>query len=159
MKEFDSLDLLIQRIFRFIGQIGIVVIISMMLLIVTDVAGRYFFNRPIVGSIEIVELQNIILSFFALIWCTLNMEHIKVTVFEKYIPAKVKSFSDTVYYLLGASFYTFICIQNIKILHEYVLKGTETDKGLILEDLFDEYVGLDIEITVKVVKKNLLVVE
>lgn len=126
MKKFQTLDQKIEKIFRPIGQLGIVAIIAMMFLIVLDVAGRYFFNCPIVGSVEIVQLQNILLSFFALVWCTLNKEHINVSIMEKFIPIKVRSISDTVYYLLGAGFYSIMCLQNIKIVHGYIIQEGRT---------------------------------
>lgn len=126
MKKLESIDLVIQKFFRFFGQIGIVAIISMMLVIVFDVGGRFFFNSPIPGTVEIVELQNIILSFFALIWCTLNLEHIRVTLLDNLIPDKIKFYSDTVFYLLGAGFYAFISVQNVKVTQEALSKGTST---------------------------------
>ena len=126
IKEIESVDKILEKIFRPIGQVGILAIVAMMLVVVFDVVGRYFFNRPIIGATEIVQILNILLSFFALIWCTLEKEHIKVDILENIIPPKVKKPSDTVYYLLGVGFYSLICIQNAKITYGYFFKEGKT---------------------------------
>ena len=120
------MDKILEKIFRPVGQLGILAIVAMMFLVVFDVAGRYFFNRPIIGTTEIVQILNILLSFFALIWCTLGKEHIKVDILENIIPRKVKKSSDTVYYLLGVGFYSLICIQNARITYGFFYKEGKT---------------------------------
>ena len=108
------MDKVLEKIFRPIGLLGVVIMILMVLLGVFDVGGRFFFNRPVIGAVEIVELQNVLLSFFALVWCTLNKEHLKVTILEKIIPEKVKVVSDNFFYLVAAVLYSLLCIQNMK---------------------------------------------
>lgn len=120
------MDKIQEKIFRPIGQLGVVVMILMVLLIVFDVGGRFFFNRPVIGAVEIVELQNVLLCFFALVWCTLNKEHLNVTILEKFIPEKVKAVSDNIFYLAAAVFYSLLCIQNMKITYKYISKGAES---------------------------------
>lgn len=120
------MDKILEKIFRPVGQLGILAIVAMMFLVVFDVVGRYFFNRPIIGATEIVQILNILLSFFGLIWCTLGKEHIKVDILENIIPRKVKKSSDTVYYLLGVGFYSLICIQNARITYGYFFEEGKT---------------------------------
>lgn len=59
------------------------ILISCMLMTVTDVAGRYLLNRPLGFAYEVTELMMGIVVFVAMGSVTLRKEHITVTLFEK----------------------------------------------------------------------------
>ncbi|MGB9661515.1 MAG: TRAP transporter small permease [Moorellaceae bacterium] len=63
---------------RWIGTVSSLVICAMMLLTVADVGGRYLFNRPVNGAIELIEFMMIIIVFPALAWCVMEEKHIAV---------------------------------------------------------------------------------
>lgn len=59
-----------------------------MLFIVTDVCMRYFFNNPIQGSYEIVEVLMGMLSPVVILYCAWHRGHVAVDIFfEKFPPA------------------------------------------------------------------------
>lgn len=52
----------------------------MMFLIMADVVLRYVFNRPIVGSYEIVQYMMAILTSFAVVYCAYEKGHVSVEI-------------------------------------------------------------------------------
>ena len=52
----------------------------MMFLIMSDVILRYVFNKPIVGSYEIVQYMMAILTSFAVVYCAYEKGHVSVEV-------------------------------------------------------------------------------
>lgn len=62
-------------------------LLSIMLLTVCDVVGRYFLSRPIPGALEVTELLLGALIFSALPLVTLRNEHIVIDLLDKVIPS------------------------------------------------------------------------
>lgn len=52
----------------------------MLLLGVSTVVGRYFFQRPITGSSELIEIGMLLLVFLAVGYTTLERSHVRVTI-------------------------------------------------------------------------------
>ena len=63
---------------EFFGIVAVVVLVFMMLLTVSDVVLRYFFNKPIMASAELTEYMMVIVSFLGIAWCATKGSHIKV---------------------------------------------------------------------------------
>lgn len=85
-----------------------VMLVAMMLLTVVDVGGRYFFNRPLLGSFEITEMMLACLVFCTLPLVTLAHEHISVDLFEQAIPARWRKVRDVLVQLLCAVAMLFV---------------------------------------------------
>jgi len=68
--------------------VGIAVLISMMLLTVSDVFLRYVFNHPIMGGMEITESMLITLSFLAIAYCALEDGNVKMDYLVRRLPLK-----------------------------------------------------------------------
>ena len=66
-----------------------IVMFSMMILTTADVAGRALFSKPIKGSFEIVTFMLAILIFCALPLISWDEKHIKVNLFDHWIPAPI----------------------------------------------------------------------
>jgi C4-dicarboxylate transporter DctQ subunit len=60
------------------GVAAVVVLVCMMMLTVSDVCLRYFFNNPIMASSEYTEYMMVIVGFLGIAWCALKGMHIKV---------------------------------------------------------------------------------
>jgi len=74
---------------RFFGALAATAIAAMVLLTVADVVLRGFFNRPIHGTYELVELLLACAVFLALPAPFLRDEHIVVDVVDHYAPRAV----------------------------------------------------------------------
>lgn len=69
---------LIHSISHIAALISMVTLFLMMILVSTDVFGRYCLNRPITGSGDIVQQSMIIVVFFALALTTFDKGHVTV---------------------------------------------------------------------------------
>jgi TRAP-type C4-dicarboxylate transport system permease small subunit len=70
----------IQWIIQTSGIVGIVILLGMMMMTVVDVTMRYFFRRPIIGSVEISIILMVCVVFLCMAWCALNDGHIRVDI-------------------------------------------------------------------------------
>ena len=74
----------IEKTVRFIieacGIIGVVILLAMMMMTVFDVILRYFFSKPIIGSMEISVVLMVCVVFLGIGWCALKDGHISVDI-------------------------------------------------------------------------------
>ena len=105
----EKLNNIVTQIF---GYASIIVLVAMMLLTVSDVFCRYAFNKPIMGTPEVVTLMMVTLGFVAIVLCTGKRTHIKVDILNKYIPSTAKAISEGFYALCGTGLFIFISWQN-----------------------------------------------
>ncbi|MFY0992974.1 TRAP transporter small permease, partial [Halomonas sp. C05BenzN] len=62
---------------------------GMMLLTTADVTGRYFFNAPILGAVELTQLMLAALVFLSLPVVCWRQEHISVDLLDAIFPARL----------------------------------------------------------------------
>jgi len=62
------------------GIVGIIILLAMMMMTVVDVIMRYFFRRPIIGSVELSVFLMVCVVFLCMAWCALNDGHISVDI-------------------------------------------------------------------------------
>lgn len=70
----------IRLIIEVSGILGVVILLGMMMIAVVDVIMRYFFHRPIIGSVEISIILMVCVVFLSIAWCALNDGHISVDI-------------------------------------------------------------------------------
>jgi TRAP-type C4-dicarboxylate transport system permease small subunit len=78
------------------------VLALMMFLVMSDVILRYIFNRPIIGSFEIVQYFMAILTSFAVVYCAYEKGHVYVEIVFDRLPKKAQ--------LILACFVSFILL-------------------------------------------------
>lgn len=89
-----------------------VILAAMMLLTVADVALRWLFKYPILGTTEITESMMVCIAFFALAWCAAEKSHLKVDlVIERFSP-RVQSIIDSLTTLAGLCLIILIAYQS-----------------------------------------------
>ena len=64
------------------------------LVVAADAAGRYLFNRPIPGSLEITELMMVFIVFLAFAYVDSKDGHVKVDLVISRLPRKVQPYID-----------------------------------------------------------------
>ena len=101
-----NLRRLAQRVLKIIrifiksgAYVGIAALILMMLVTVSDVFLRYVFNRPILGSIEIVKFLLIIVAFLAIPYCALEDGHVKMDFAVSRLPPRGQTVIEIVGYI------------------------------------------------------------
>jgi TRAP-type C4-dicarboxylate transport system permease small subunit len=77
----------------------------MMLFTVANVVLRAFFNRPIPGDAELIEMTMVCTGFLGVAWCALKGKHIRVDLFVSFLPKRAQGIIDVFGYIavLGAS--------------------------------------------------------
>lgn len=75
---------------RVLGGLTALTLLFIMLLTCVDVAGRYLFNDPVPGALEITEFVMGALIFTSLPLVTLRQEQVTVDLFDRFIPRFVK---------------------------------------------------------------------
>ncbi|MBN1189102.1 MAG: TRAP transporter small permease [Dehalococcoidales bacterium] len=98
---------------------------AMMLLTLADVAGRYFFNKPIRGTWELVGMLLVFAGTWGLAYCQIQKSHIRVDILLTRFPRRIRGLINFISYLVGAigfgliSWRVFLMAQNYFI-HDYV---------------------------------------
>jgi len=75
---------------------------------VIDVAGRYLFNKPLLGAIEMSEFLMVFLSFGGLALAELRNGHITVDFFVSALPERARALLEAAGALLGIVFWGFV---------------------------------------------------
>jgi TRAP-type C4-dicarboxylate transport system permease small subunit len=75
---YRSIARVIAIVSEIMGVVAVVVLVFMMMLTVTDVCLRYFFDNPIMASMELTCYMMVVVGFLGMAWCALKGMHIKV---------------------------------------------------------------------------------
>lgn len=81
-----ALDRWVRPLESLLGAVTVVVLFAMMALTCVDVAGRYFFNMPVHGGLELTELLLAATIFCAFPLVTLRDEHVAVDLLDAVTP-------------------------------------------------------------------------
>ena len=105
LKTAQSADSKINGLSRFLGIMAIVILVAMMLFTVANVVLRSFFNRPIPGDVELIEVAMVCTGFLGLAWCAIKEQHIRIDLLVQFFPKRIKGIIDSIGYIggLGAS--------------------------------------------------------
>jgi TRAP-type C4-dicarboxylate transport system permease small subunit len=82
-------------------------IIVVTILIVIDSAGRYFFNKPLVGGVEISILLLAFIVFSGLAYALIQGTHVQFTMFEVIFPLRIRRAFEIFINLMGMLFMAF----------------------------------------------------
>lgn len=99
-KFFSSAENRIAQISEIFGVVAVVVLVCMMLLTVCDVLLRYFFNSPIMASMEVTEYMMVIVGFLGLAWCAFKGMHIKVHLIVGHFSEKGQAIVDIINHII-----------------------------------------------------------
>lgn len=94
---------------KVIAMVAAVVLISMMLLTIADVIGRYFLRKPITGTYEIVGLLLVCAGTWGWGYCQMDKAHVSVTLLLDRLPKKVQTILRSLAYLIGLTGFSLIC--------------------------------------------------
>lgn len=88
----------VAEVLAWIGYIGIAAIT---LIVLVDVCGRYFFNKPLLGGVEFVELAMTALGGFAIMYTGIKGAHVAVDLIMSRLSARSKRIMQVITSLLG----------------------------------------------------------
>jgi TRAP-type C4-dicarboxylate transport system permease small subunit len=84
------------------GWISYVGLTAIVLIIFVDVCGRYLLNKPLLGSIELVEQSMGILSGFAITCTVIKREHVTLDLVINRFTRRTQSIIERIFSFLGA---------------------------------------------------------
>ncbi|MCP4673423.1 MAG: TRAP transporter small permease [Desulfobacula sp.] len=84
-------DRFLKILHRLIEPFVSIALFAMMALTFGDVLGRYLFNSPVVGGLELTEFSMAIVIFLGLVLLTSDEGHVTVDLLDSFIPDKIKT--------------------------------------------------------------------
>ncbi|MFH1489560.1 MAG: TRAP transporter large permease subunit [Pseudomonadota bacterium] len=112
---------------RFSDSVGRIILGVMVLLITLDVVLRYFFNRPIKGSYELVEFMMVALVFLGLGYTQTKKDHVSVNLLTEKLSANQVRVIQSITHLLSLGVFILItwrCIVQAEVLR---VNGSTSD--------------------------------
>ena len=98
------MDTLLKNLNKWISIIAGSLIILVTILIVIDAVGRYLFNKPLTGGVEISILLSAFIVFLGLAYALIQGAHVQFTLFEVMFPPRVRRICDIFINLMGMLF-------------------------------------------------------
>ena len=99
---------LIKRISNWMAGAASIFLLGLMLITFADVVGRYFFDAPLVYTVEMVELGMGLMIFFGLGLTTLNRGHIAVDLIAGVVPRVTRAWLAGFSALIAVIFFGLI---------------------------------------------------
>ena len=91
--------------------VGYISIVFIALLVFVDVGGRYLFNRPIQGSIELVEVTMALTAGSAIMYATLKRVHVALDFLLNRFSRHVQIILQSVFSFLGFATWLLVAYQ------------------------------------------------
>ena len=88
--------------------IVVVGLCGMSLITVVDATGRYFFNSPLTGSVELIELLMILVIFSSIPLVSHGRSHIRVDIFHLFGSGRARQIQERATQLLSAGVSTLL---------------------------------------------------
>ena len=95
------------RMLHAFGLLAAVSTFVMMVLVVINVIGRYLFNTPVTGTLEITESLLVIIILMALALTQFHDGHIRVTILTRRMPPPLAYAAGIFALILGAAFFAW----------------------------------------------------
>jgi TRAP-type C4-dicarboxylate transport system permease small subunit len=129
IKPFTQASRALEWLSKILAVIAAVVLSFMMLLTVADVIGRYFFNRPIKGTWELVGLLLVIAGSWGLAYCQVQKAHISVSIITDRFSRRGRGLMLSLAALIGLFGFSLISRQTFLLAKKYVemTRGDVTD--------------------------------
>lgn len=90
--ELSSLSNKLGRISALLAYVGAASLFAMTCLTTADVVGRYVFNKPITGALEVTEFMVLILIFSFLAYAQSQKSHVTVDLLLERFPEKIRKY-------------------------------------------------------------------
>jgi TRAP-type C4-dicarboxylate transport system permease small subunit len=125
---FEKSVKLISSFFNLFASVSLV---AMMLLTCTDVSMRYFFNRPLPGTYDLVGLMGAIIAAFAMPYTFLKGSHVAVDLLVRMLSAKKRLIIETITHIVGIFLFLILVWQCIVLAFDMKAAGEVTPTLLL----------------------------
>lgn len=97
----NSLEKAIHKINRSVKAVSLITLLAMTFFVAADVIGRYFFNLPIKGGMDIQELMMVVMVFLAMGFIALENQNVRVDLLTSRLKGRTLAIFDTFASLVG----------------------------------------------------------
>lgn len=104
---------------------------AMMLLTCVDVSMRYFFNRPLSGTYDLVGLMGAVIAAFAMPYTMLKGSHVAVDLLVRMLSAKKRLIIETVTHSVGIVLFLILVWQCMVLAFDMKAAGEVTPTLLL----------------------------
>jgi TRAP-type C4-dicarboxylate transport system permease small subunit len=104
---------------------------AMMLLTCVDVSMRYFFNRPLPGTYDLVGLMGAVIAAFAMPYTMLKGSHVAVDLLVRMLSAKKRLIIETVTHSVGIVLFLILVWQCMVLAFDMKAAGEVTPTLLL----------------------------
>lgn len=104
-----QIRLVTKRIASWMAFSGAIVLALMMYITFFDVLGRFVFNRPFTGSVEVIALLMGVLFYLGVGLVTFENSHIRVDVITVMLPTSLRAVFDFISHVLSLGIASLIC--------------------------------------------------
>ncbi len=125
---------MVNRVVAFVSQMlgaaAILCVFIMIISTVADVSGRYLFNSPILGTVELNRTLLVFTVFFTLGLAQLRRRHIRVDAVLGKLPVKARVLADSFALLLALVFVGMVTYGSAVVAYDATIMG-EYETGII----------------------------
>ncbi len=107
--------------------IGYVALAGIVLIVFVDVCGRYFLNKPLLGSNELVAQGMCILAGFAIMNATVKRGHVSLDLIIRRFPRCVQKIMQRIFSLLGFGISIMLAYGVYLLALRYANRGMTTE--------------------------------
>jgi TRAP-type C4-dicarboxylate transport system permease small subunit len=140
-RDLSSFHPVIVWICRTMTAIGAVILAIMMFLSVADICSRFFFNKPITGTYEIVSLMVVVVGCLGLGYCQLVKGNIMIDIVTKRLSPRGQAMMNIFSYLISISMCAIVTWQVSLRMWDYLFKQLG-GKTVTLGIIFWPFMGL-----------------
>jgi len=94
--------------------------IMIIIILVINVVGRFIFNKPLLGTVEIIEMGMVIVGFIAIPFASYKRSHVRVDFLVSYFPQKARLILSVIGFFLSFGITGIITYQSIILAIKYV---------------------------------------
>lgn len=115
MRIFEAFDFVVSAFEDVLARIAAAIMFFIMVIVVIDVTGRYFFNSPLDWSYELTTLYLMSAVFFFSLSPTMRHEHhVRVDILFNYVSVRTRSTMKVIGYVLSIVLFALIFSQGLK---------------------------------------------
>lgn len=107
---------LVTRVSRVSNIIGVLAIAVLMLLVTSDVVGRFVFNQPVLGTAEMSMALMILAVYCAVAYCALVKGHVAVDLLFTRLPRRGQAITESVTVLGSLALFSLITWSSVNML-------------------------------------------
>lgn len=94
--------------------VGLGAILLLMLLTSADVVGRYFFNKPIKGALEVSELTLVVVVWFGVAYAAVRGRHVSIDLVASRLSPRVRRLTAAFNHFLGFVIFSVLAWQGAR---------------------------------------------